>query len=516
MKAKIFLAGKADAPAAADRFSVVFLRAAMALSLLFACGNLYAGCMGDSRLFLFLSVRMLEDGGLYERWFEVNPPLIMLLDAVPAWFIIHAHVPAHWAHALFAMLLSIGSAYGCRTVIRSSPLDPSRRNLLFAASLGVLFILPDLVFDFGDREHTLMTLSLPWIWQMLLGVKPSWTLAALAAVGFCLKPYNLVIALLLTLFGGPPQWRWHRRLFAPSSFAIGCVALGYAAIVLAFFPGYLAELPITAPAYSHTRVSLPVRLTFLPFFLFVIGILIRTGLPERIYRRRAWYAFLAAMAISYSFGGGWNYTQYMLLVPLLLVSCAALMPPDAHRKEVTVTAALMIALLLGGSGYVLGRDIVSLTRNHMPAFGKPPTAEVNRELKKAAGDTFVLLSLSYWSTSVDEVYGPPQSVFGYDNLWLLPYMLDRPDDPKTRIMREKLGARLAFALRTQPPPTLIVDVSPRDSVLPPGFDKLAYLREDPRVDAALRRYAPQRIIDRCTPRQQDMCRFRIWKAENTE
>jgi hypothetical protein len=490
------------------------------VAVLFSAGNFYIGFMSDSKLFLFLSARMLEGGGIYTRWFEVNPPLVLFVDAIPALAAKYLPIPPAQALAGYALLLSLWSTWMCRKILRASSLDETRQRLLLTGIVMMVFILPEAVFVFADREHVLMLLAFPWLLQMLLGVKPSWKLAAVAAVGFCLKPYNLVIPALMLLFGNRPG-TWRQRVFSPSAWAIAAVALAYGITLVTCFPEYFAEMKDNSIAYSHIRLPVGARLFFLVSRISIIGAFLLAGGLSASYHRRAWLAFIAGMTFAYMCGGGWTYTQYMLYCPLLLIAICALMPNSEKKirrqKKIIGSALCVLVVLVVWSAVMLGGNFQQKKYAGEGLDFSKLSLPLYNTLREQAGDRFILLSLSIWSTRIASIYGPPQPAFGYINLWMLPLFLDRPDDARVKQFHDKVSIRLAQALESKPSPTVIVDASPHDNVLPLYFDKLAYLRKDARVDKAFAGYRLVNIIDGCEkgmpPQWQEKCRFEIWKPQ---
>jgi hypothetical protein len=496
-----------------DRIAAAVPPFVMALAVPFAAAQLYIGLTNDTKLFMAMARHLLEDGGLYARWFEVNPPLIVLLYSLPTAMTLWLRVPAHLSLTGCTLLLALWSLFAQWNLIRASALQRQQRLLLIAAGAGMLIILPVNAAMFGDREHLLMILTLPWVLQMLLGQQPSWKLAAVAAVGFCLKPYNLVIPLLLLAAAGARTWR--QRIFSPSALAMAAVAAAYAAVIFVWFPGYVANvLPLVETAYPYTRAPLENKFLYPPFLILPTLLLLCAGLPRERYAAGVWWGWTMGMWFSFFGGGGWLYTYYLLLCPLLMAAVNALQTADGQGtlRCLGRWAALAITgcmLLLSLFSLMYNLQSTWLTGNSLFYTRLPPP--MYRELREAAGERFILLSQDLWGVNLTDISdAPPLHVFGFESLWPLPWLVAHPGDPKHAAIMQPMAASLVAALALRPSPALLVDASPRKDKLPDGFDILGYLHRRPEIDSALQGYIRIKTVDYCTVDWNYACRFDVW------
>jgi len=202
--------------------------------------------------------------------FESNPPLAIWLSAIVVQLAHLLHLSLTVTFKLAATLLAAGSAIASAKLL--SRLHPAlSRNQLWL--LGIAFILifgavP--VRDFGQRDHILALLVLPYLVAAALDLAgrrlaliPRIAIALAAAFGLALKPHQALIAiaieatLLLThnrrvphLMSGTigPEVGSRRRILEPAVFL--AAALAYLTAIRTFAPTYLTQiLPILRDTY---------------------------------------------------------------------------------------------------------------------------------------------------------------------------------------------------------------------------------------------------------------------------
>jgi hypothetical protein len=184
---------------------------------------------------------MLRGARPYVDLVEANPPLILWLNTIPVTI---AHLFAVSSGTVFnAMVLGLAvvSVWWCAILLKE--IFPEASRLRHAMVLLLLFaLLPLSREDFGEREHLLLILVLPYV---LLTVR--WIgddepaprgslLAGLAAgVGIALKPYFIALWIALealALLHRRPGRPWLRL----ESAMIVTVGLGYLLAVVLWTP----------------------------------------------------------------------------------------------------------------------------------------------------------------------------------------------------------------------------------------------------------------------------------------
>ncbi|GEM_PF-3678813 len=197
----------------------------------------------DCAWLLELAQRVLAGERLYLDVSETNPPLIVWLNMAPALLSHSVGISLH--HALI-VCVSLLSAAGLWLAWRANPAYP-----VLNYSYG-FFITVLAAHNYGEREHLFLILALPYLFSLLPPNRPSILAAFIAAIGFALKPYFVVILLLVALMRA-----WQHRSFW-SLFA------GHYLLIAALVGGYGAWLLFIDTTYldSTVRVLLDLYVTF--------------------------------------------------------------------------------------------------------------------------------------------------------------------------------------------------------------------------------------------------------------
>jgi hypothetical protein len=184
----------------------------------------------DCGWYLFAGGRILDGAQPYVDVVDVNPPLILYLNAAVV------------ALARGLGLAEIAVFQACVLLIVALSLALCARVLADTARSGALGVLAWLLlgfagYDFGQREHLLVASVLPWV--LLAATRergenvPRWlalTTGALAGLGCALKPFFLLVPLFVL---APARVKALRR---PEQLAFAAVLLGYA-LHFALLPG---------------------------------------------------------------------------------------------------------------------------------------------------------------------------------------------------------------------------------------------------------------------------------------
>lgn len=341
-----------------NRFSVICDRQ---LALFLAI----AACFVAAKLFLIIRyplqihhdcALLLQQGQLildgwvpYVSFIEVNPPLIMYLNVLPAFLARSLGLNALPTFSFLVLILAVWSATSIYKSLRllDRKNDTQSAVVVFATYLGITLLVVG--NEFGQREHLFSALCFPFIFLRLLRWSGEYVpayrgavLGVLAAIGVCLKPYFLLIV------AGPEiYWFFSYRRFRPllsTEFwcfvATGLAYVGHfyflpAEMFRAYFFVWVPEVAKHYDAYAngirHTLVQL--------YFLVPIVVAVAAILLSRCYTRgvRRWILGLAcatlAAAITYMIQlKGWKY----------------------HAVPMEIGAALLVALLGSASSKANG------------------------------------------------------------------------------------------------------------------------------------------------------------------
>jgi hypothetical protein len=215
---------------------------------------------------------LLEGNVPYVDFFEINPPLIMYLTAVPVAIGNALSLHPILAFQLFILALVVLSALGVRRLD-----NESQGAVLFGWAIFSYALL--LKNGFGQREHLFALSFIPYLfvrWRRYEGTPPGFRLSVLvgiaAAIGACLKPHFLFILAVSEIY-------WivvHRRIsdvIRPETVALAIAGLAYPLSFL-LFPKEALDLffgrwiPFVAEGYAVYNCDLA---TLVKFRIFVLA-----------------------------------------------------------------------------------------------------------------------------------------------------------------------------------------------------------------------------------------------------
>lgn len=232
--------------------------ACVALVVVGVAAELARPIPADLGFYLYAAGRMLDGARLYRDVVDLNPPLIFVLN-LPVVLLarttgLSEFVLYRLGSALFMGMLLL---YSGRLVLRYVlPEEPARARYVVLLLCFVLFVLPR--FDFGQREHFVLALLVPYMLlvaaegsarsvpagdRVLIGLMTG------AAIGF--KPYFAVVWVGLEVFrrvSRPVQARW--RPTPELAGVLGFLGL-YGAAVLLLTPRYLPMALLLGPGYRQ-------------------------------------------------------------------------------------------------------------------------------------------------------------------------------------------------------------------------------------------------------------------------
>ncbi len=229
---------------------------------------------GDSHWLLYMADQVIAGAKPYVEIIEVNPPLAVWI-----------HYPAIWLKNASGLTLSasfkmtVYLAITCSLILSFCIL---RRvmfapvNIVYIALAFALLVLP--AEDFGQREHLIIILGLPYI---LIAVArsefvtiPFWLVVIsgiLAGIGFCIKPHYLLIPLALELYLLARLGFGSFRRLEP--YIMGLIGFAYAASIFLFTPEYINEVVgYTSFVYQSSLggSAAHVARQFFPVFLMLV------------------------------------------------------------------------------------------------------------------------------------------------------------------------------------------------------------------------------------------------------
>jgi hypothetical protein len=210
----------------------------------------------DSAWLLYATARYLDGARLYVDIVEVNPPLAFWLTVPPAWVAREAGLqPMPVFVGYVVALAAISLLLVDRLLAGTHEIGRESRGLALIALLVVL--VPCAVAIFGQREHLMLILAMPYLILMARRIPAQPTspglavsVALFAAAGLLLKPYFLLMPAVVEL-GLLARPRDLRRVFRPETLTLGAAALCYGLAVLWLTPAYLeSAVPLALQTYG--------------------------------------------------------------------------------------------------------------------------------------------------------------------------------------------------------------------------------------------------------------------------
>lgn len=337
-------------------------RAALALlyaiPIMFMAGYLFPPINHDVATLIDIARRWIAGERLYAEVIDVNPPLTIILHAIPVLLEHWTGLAATTWWVMLTMAAVVSAALACRQLVALAPYGKGHlaRD---AVPLVVLFVMAAAQSqEFGQREHFMLLAGIPY--ALLAGIrahrrpphKLALAVAIAAGLGFALKPYFLVIPTLiegyLLLRRGP-----RAALRDPVPWIIGAWVAVHAGIMLFLTPAYLTyTYPIAVGTYLAIGMG-PLDVLFgSAMAATTIALMILTPIAFFL-RREPGFATLCLFAIGgviscVAQGKGWDY-HAMPAVSGTIILLAALVVDQLDRWLATAAAAPQRVTALAGS-----------------------------------------------------------------------------------------------------------------------------------------------------------------------
>lgn len=325
----------------------------------------------DLGLYLYAAGRVLDGATLYRDLIEINPPLIIWLNVPAVLLARYTGMPEPFAYRLtvtgiltISMLLSQRLAYGS---------TDSRGSVRLFLLLMWFALFPLVWIDFGQREHLLLGLLLPYLLLAAGSIhgRPARTgerlaVGLLAGAGVALKPHFVLLWLTIEAWRRwrAPEDRWR---ITPEMLGTFAFLAGYGVVVLAA-TDYLALVSVLGPAYAKfmnaSRIHAFLINPAAPLVLF--SLLAYAALRRSTARVVPWGLLASATAAAYAAGvlqhKGFRYHYYpafalaMILVGWIAAARHGRGGPSA-RIYAGITRPLVATVLLVVAGNAVAETL---------------------------------------------------------------------------------------------------------------------------------------------------------------
>ena len=466
------------------------------------------------------ATRMLDGKGLYTDLVDVNPPMIFLLNLLPAF--IAKWIPLPIPMIITACVLAL-PLLGMRALLRFASLPsekPAVTGIVIFGLVYALILYPGA--EFSQREHLLLLTTLPYLvnvyaWlrgeergrrERLLEIVPF-------AVAVSLKPYFALLPLTLeslVLLHAICKRRPRIRFEAWVLFGIGAACI---AGTLAFFPAYLERmLPLADDYYGIADRDLVLGAFFgseARQLLLTLGLLFLVYL---FFLRRLWLGLLllciftlylaAALQLKDWF---YHFLPAHALAILGMVCCAATLiaerlPELRYRLRRSVAALALVPLLVAGTLPEMsptgGETPPAIPYPAQRAFMDDGWTHVRDIVERQAQDQTVMwLSQYNEGTARALAYAHATLVAPTMSLWMLPAFYEKHAERNGEVVFHEpvamskderwLWNAVANAFFRNAPPVLVY-VKDDPGFKPGQFDYIAYFSMHPRFRARLAQY----------------------------
>jgi hypothetical protein len=364
--------------------------------------------------------KLLAGGSYSKDFFEWNPPMILYLSMPPVllskvgWLSL---VQAEHVYVFFIASISLLLCW--------------HGNRIFIVVLAICYLIVP-VYEFGQREHLMLMLTMPYILSVAYKQQKYNILnSILAGIGFALKPYFLIVPLLLEIYNGKPI-----RL---ETLIIISILLAYLATIFLFYPDYIhAVIPLALRLY-HQGFNAPWKnLLCHPAAIFCYVVIVFYFVSSR--DRLKTVLFLALIGFLFAFfmqKTAWYYHLYPAFVFAILL--ASVMLAD-YRSDL-----LFLSLLI--PVYTL----FNLTSWGMEYRNKSLTL-VEYMIKHAPHQPVYFFSMTSVYAYPAVIYAESISASRFAFLGWLPGLLKKNNDDKTFLL-----SLLAEYFNTAQPELVFVD-----------------------------------------------------------
>jgi hypothetical protein len=198
----------------------------------------------DVAILTHFAERMLSGAPMSEAYYEVNPPMSMIIYIPVIWMKHLLKLTMYDAHMIYVQMLtliSLGMTWG---LLKRLPFpEIKQKHFIFGLLVIGLIMVPN--FSFGDREHIIMLGLIPFMLvqaalHLRADIPKSLSIPALVfgTIGIMVKPhYGLIpTVLMLWRFWSHKDCRFYK---APDFLALALGVIAYGVVLFTLFPDYL-------------------------------------------------------------------------------------------------------------------------------------------------------------------------------------------------------------------------------------------------------------------------------------
>ena len=467
----------------------------------------------DTGWYLHSAQAFLNGGTLYQDIFwEVNPPLAFFLTLPPVWlgmasggFIIPYFIFYVFTLIFLSLLLS-------NTVLRNfENVSLANRRICILFMFIALAVSP--AGDFGQREHFLMILTMPYIVYIVLQISGKALLTLplkviigfLGGIGFAMKPHFLVVPVILEflLFLKTRQPRNHIR----SETITLSTTLGlYGLFVYFLTPEYVRTVVPYALMVYNTAYKNDLLLVLFRAETIQLPVIIILHFVTRSKQRYPLFSdlFLSLALVFYCIYfiqmKGWHYHIYPVSTMLLMTITTmtlGLVPTTFSPRDFNKTRHATKGQIILLSGLLILMTLNPLRQGGYTNSFMAQAAPLVEQYAK--GRPIYIFSSNVWTGFPLINYTQAQWSSRFPTLWLIPgltqarYKLESnltAHDTRLLDEIERFSKEAVIADLTDTPPNLIIVDNRKDKSYFGNidFDYITYFSSDPKFSLLWQHY----------------------------
>lgn len=456
--------------------------------------------------------RVLDGDRLYVDVLEINPPLIIALNAPAVWLARTLDLSDILVYRLGFTAVLLGLLWLSAWLLRDHLPDQAgpRRALLLVLAF-VLFLMAST--DYGEREHLVLALLVPYLLLTASRIKGQEVtrarglcLGVLAGLAFALKPHFLLLWALVEVVLRATR-RVAARAVLPETLGIAGLIVAYLVMIAILTPEYFTAVRLLAGSYSRFLYDPFWRLLVTgPGALLALFALLSFAALRRYARHPAlWQAIALAVCGGLLAGAaqqkGLRYHFYpafglaTLMLGLIAVDCAPVLGDRLRR----VYRSLAVGVLSAFGAVVMLEQVATIAKG--PADPTRAQFEDLVRLVRARAENEGVFVMSYHLRSGYPLvnYSGARSGSSFPHLWILaaeylealksdaPLRYRRPDEmsPTERYM----NLTVLEDLRRRP--KLLLVFRPARDLPTNGYrrlDYIAYFSRHPAIARILGEY----------------------------
>jgi hypothetical protein len=459
----------------------------------------------DDAWYLYMGRVLLDGGTLYRDVIDTNPPLIIYLMLPAVWLAGHLGASAVVVFKAFVYAMGVGSLLVAARLLWSVPgLTPAARRLVMTALVFAMLPMAR-VIEFGQREHLMVMLTLPYVLAAVARANGqplprafAWTVGLAAGLGFAIKPHALLAWLAIELAQaliGRSRWSWRR----PEALGSAAAMAVYALAVVVFVPQYLPLADKVRQVYGgmNASASLLFQLVDIRFWIVGLALMALLRIPRDARSApwvlfAAWTGFLLSALVQLK---GWNYHLYPSRVVCLLFFITT---GAAVLQSVPALGAMVRGGLRGfGAGVIVA--LLAWSARYVVESRIPADADLVRQLialsrAEAPGGPIAVLSMRavIYPAFPAVNYSGAQWSLRHNSLWFLPGLYEAAllePGPEVRFkgpnemspLERGFYDEIVSDLCAKPPELLLIESAPpRAPMGRRGLDLEAYYGQDVR------------------------------------